>query len=181
MYIPERRLFRSVAIQQHLEHRRQDVLPHLVSPRIVRLIWIILVCVVVAGICIWNLPVPMHLSGFGLIAEDAGQEVVSSSSSDIFVFVQANELFLFKSGQSVQLQGGRTNSSFQGIIVQVKPDLMSYDLVRQRYRLPPDVLSDMTQPLATLIVKPEHVYPLARGTVLIATVSIGSKNILSLF
>ena len=183
MYLPERHIFRKSAVNHHLEKSQQDILPYLVSPKSVLIFWLLLVIIVAVGVLVWSLPVPIHISGLGLVANDTNQRDSSPSSSSVFVFVQANQVPLLKSGQTVNLQLNKMGNSFQGTIAQIEPDLLSPQVVRQRYHFDQNSISTGSQPLATLIVKLSYVFPITQDidTVLVATVTVDSKTIFSLF
>jgi hypothetical protein len=170
-------IYRESALKQYIQGRDKDVLPRLISPPALLLLWLLLSLLLVSGLLSWSLRVPVYTVGRGVIV--AGN---TQGQTSVVLFFPASQLSVLHPGQSVQLTANATGLNEQQRVVSVEQDLLSPAAASQRYDLSGELSLLVQQPSAAVIVNLNPPLPLSlyEGTIVQAQIQVGSQSLLDL-
>ncbi len=183
MLVPEKHIFRSIAIKRYLQSREKDVFPRIVPPRFFFFMWILFCLLLAMGVVAWKAEVPTYVTGPAIIPAPSHQLAQENNMSIALVFLPTNQRDKLKLGQQVVLQINGTNVFFSSTIEMIDPSISSPGEIRKHYALDGNAVILVRQPSIVIKVRlrshlSTNTY---EGSTLTASVQVGTQNLLSLF
>jgi hypothetical protein len=180
--VADRAIFRERAIEAHRRRTERDVLPRLISRRVVVCSWLLLATLVAGALVAWSVRVPSYVAASGVVLGRGEQSRAARGGTAAVLFLPPDQAPKVRVGRPVRAQIGSLQTYVQGAIATVEPGLIGPDAARNRYR--PRGGSDLiTAPSTAATVRFPRTLPAAAyaGSGMTARVETGSERLLALF
>ena len=177
-------IFREEALRRYRQRNLEPVFPRLVSPNGFFFLWILVGCLVAAGLLSWLARIPVYATGLAIVVERI--ELAGDSSKYwMLTVLEAEALPNLKAGQKVLIDSGPQRASLEKIILAVEPDILAPSVVESRFGLGRSVVDRLDRPCALAWVSwgqlPGEVQSADFvGATFRARVEIGSRRLISL-
>jgi hypothetical protein len=179
----ERQIFREHALQQYLQKREKEVIPHIISPSLFTCLWIVFSVFLVTALLTLMEPLPKYISSSGVVV---GQREAYKGQRDdlvILAFLPIASRKQFHVGQHVLVQTRRNEHPFTGTIQHIEARIQSPADIQQRYLQKRGVSLDNVRPSLIAEVRLEQSLRLAHddeGSVVTLQINVGSQSVLAL-
>lgn len=173
--MPEKTLFRQKAIMAYKRNMEKDVVLRFISWPIIMSLWLLLGVLFLAGLFVWYAQVPVYVNTSGIL-------LAQNQTTVAVVFLSPDQSAHLHVGLPAGIQIGSASTQVQSTVVQVEPDIMSPEAIRQRFQLHGSNALLITQPARVAIIKPVTALSATvyAGSNVNARVEIGSQRLLSL-
>jgi hypothetical protein len=99
-----RSIFRPEAVRRYAEAREQSVLPKFVSPRIVVVLWTIVVLLIFSGVTVWFTSMPVYASGLAIVVDTENKPVNIEEETAILVLLPPEAQPALDEGKAILIQ-----------------------------------------------------------------------------
>lgn len=126
-------LFRTKAVRDYLEGRRTAVLPRLILPNRLMILWALLGLIVAAatvGACLTR--VPVYASGLAAVGE-RGAENGAPQGAEAVVLLPPEQLSSLRVGQRMWLRAAPDGGRLEASIVAVEPEVVGSDTANKLF------------------------------------------------
>jgi hypothetical protein len=180
----KRPIFRPDALRRYVQSRTEPILPHLVSPRMLLGLWILLGLLVVSGFLAWFAQVPVYASGSAVVVDGKGNTSALGDAVLIVVFVPPENLWRLRVGQPLLLPFDQGGKRIGRSIMAIEPEVHSPEMAQRRFALSAGAALAIRQPSAVAMTPLEPLstgLPAAAyvGSVFRAEIEVGSRRLLS--
>jgi hypothetical protein len=182
---PPRMIFRPTAVQRYRERQNEVILPHLISPRIIVYLWILLGLLGIAGCLAWSVKVPIYINGSATVVRRSNLDVSLPIQDDmvLLAFLPAGQQVHV--GQELLVQWGGANEYLASEIIFVEPEMISPGDARRRFGLDGGAALAVTQPstvaVARFVPADSGIQASSyEGCIFSILVNVGSRSVISL-
>ncbi|GHO99699.1 hypothetical protein KSF_097470 [Reticulibacter mediterranei] len=179
----ERQIFRERALQQYLQKREKEVIPHILSPSLFTCLWIVFSLFVLIALLTLRGQLPKFISSSGVVLTQREGHIGQSDDLVILAFLPVTDPKLFHVGQHVLVRTETNERPFTGTIQRIEESIYSPADIQKRYLQRHNVSLDIVRPSRVAEVKlerPLHLPSYEEGGVVTLQVNVGSQSVLSL-
>lgn len=180
---PNRQLFREHALRRYMEKSDNDLLPHVISPHVFWIVWMLVGLVMICGVLAWMERVPIFANSSGVVKGSEQELIVHKHEIDIVAFVPTSISMQVHVGMSAKAQFGPSSQYFDGTIITINPLVMSPNAISKQYpllacRTVPNVLVPSISVNILVAVPPNMT--IESGTLSQVQIQTGSQRVLDL-
>ena len=171
-------IFREEAIKQYKKRKDKTTLPRFMPFPVTFLLWVLLGLLLLVGVLAWGEEIPIYQTAPGVILDQQTQGTTTQQGTVAALFLMGSQSTQIHVGQLALVHLGNAKEEFASKIIKVESSAISPNLIRQRYGVVAQVVSQPSiVALITLKSLPASTYA---GSFVVANVQTGSQRILSM-
>lgn len=128
-------IFRDKALKHYTQGRKKDVLPNFSSIPVAIFFWLLLGSLLATALVFWYVQVPVYLTAPGIMLGQGNAAQSAGNGATALVFFSPSASAQVQVGQPAQVQVSASNSSLNGVIVQVQPGTTNLAAALEHYGL----------------------------------------------
>ncbi len=121
----ENSIFRKDALEKYFQKRERDKILRLVSPPMFVFLWILLLFSLGVSVLAWTLQEPITIQGEGVVVQQGAGTGKAEQKIMVVLLLPPDQQEYVKVGQPVRIAITSSNITFNSIIGQVAPGIMS--------------------------------------------------------
>lgn len=174
-------IFRQRALDKYMQRQELHVILRLVSPRMFKFLWILLLLVVGAGALVWSVQEPILVQGKGAVVQPKAVNGKATPAIVVLLLLPPDQQANLKVGQPVTISISGTNITFNSTIQTIEAGVMSPAAISTQINLQVPLSQTIAGPsvVATATVQPMSLAQTYLGSQCMAQVQIGSQSTLS--
>jgi hypothetical protein len=178
----DRSIFRQRAIDKYMQRQELHVILRLVSPRMFKFLWVLLLLAVCAGALVWSFQEPIMVQGKGLVLQPKATNGKNVQEIVVLLLFSPDQLGKLKVGQPVSISIATANITFNSTIQTIEPEVMSPAAISALANSQPSLAQTISGPsvVATAPVEPMSVAQTYLGSQCEVQAQIGSQSVLSM-
>jgi hypothetical protein len=179
-----RNIFRSGALEGYMQAKAQTVLPRFIAPPAPLCLWLLLGCLISAGVLASLARVPVYRNGIATVADSNGRDQYLKDEELIVAFFPPQSKSEIKAGQKLSFKLDANGPPLVKSIAIIEPEILSPAEARKKFNLDNATARTCQSPSAIVIAPlgkpgelPASTY---EGIVVDARVEIGSQRLIAL-